>query len=208
MNKSITRIIVICFFFATGFLRAEFASQTDWSGGPGIQGPVNEWSETFESSIDISWLSIPGQIALSSIALTTPIEHLIEGSFDDAQSVCAADVDGDGDIDILGAANADGIAWWENGNDWAEHTVDDSFRGSLIYSTDLDEDDDVDVLCLGAYPYTDDESIVWWENEDGLGTNWTEHIVAVDSCGYIYANVADVDGDGDIDVLGAIARQG
>ncbi len=205
MNRSIMGFIVIWFFLIAGLLRAEFATQTDWSGGPGVFGPVTDWGETFESSVDISWLSIPGQITLSSIALPTPIEHLVEGSFEDARAVCAADVDGDGDTDILGAAYSDGIAWWENG-DWTEHSVDDSFWGNFIYTADFDGDDDVDMLCAGYDPQTDKESIVWWENQDGSGTNWTEHTVDVDSCAYISAHVADVDGDGDVDVLGAASQ--
>ena len=42
-------------------------------------------------------------------------EHTVDGSFGGAFSVHAADVDGDGDLDVLGAAVfADDIAWWEN----------------------------------------------------------------------------------------------
>lgn len=42
-------------------------------------------------------------------------EHTIDGSFYRAKSVFATDVDGDGDVDILGAAfSADDITWWEN----------------------------------------------------------------------------------------------
>jgi len=202
INRNMTKIIVMWFFLVAGLLRADFATQTDWSGGPSVAGPVTHWGETFESSVDISWLSIPGQVSLSSIALATPIEHLVEGSFEDARAVCAADVDGDGDIDILGAAYIDGVAWWENGA-WTEHTVDNSFWANFIYTADLDGDDDVDVLCAGYNPETDEENIVWWENEDGSGTSWSEHTVAVDSAGYMSVHVADVDGDGDVDVLSA-----
>ena len=39
----------------------------------------------------------------------------MDGVFDGAISSTAADVDGDGDLDVLGAANAaDDITWWEN----------------------------------------------------------------------------------------------
>jgi hypothetical protein len=44
-----------------------------------------------------------------------PTAHTVDGSFDFAASVYAADVDGDGDVDVLGAAaNANDITWWEN----------------------------------------------------------------------------------------------
>ena len=43
-------------------------------------------------------------------------------------------MDGDGDLDVLGAAGfADDIAWWENtagdGTAWTRHTVDGDFAG-------------------------------------------------------------------------------
>jgi hypothetical protein len=59
----------------------------------------------------------------------------------------------------------------------------------------------VTVTVLGAAAGDDD--ITWWENTDGTGTWWTEHTVdgTFDSAHAVYA--ADIDGDGDSDVLGA-----
>ena len=132
-------------------------------------------------------------------------EHTVDGSFNGAESVYAADVDGDGDVDVLGAAfGADDITWWENtagdGSAWTEHTVDASFEGAdSVYAADVDGDGDVDVL--GAAYRADD--ITWWENTAGNGSAWTEHTVdaSFDRATSVYA--ADVDGDGDVDVLGA-----
>jgi hypothetical protein len=46
--------------------------------------------------------------------LDVPVLHTIDGNFDLACSVYAVDVDGDGDIDVLGAAaDADDITWWK-----------------------------------------------------------------------------------------------
>ena len=83
----------------------------------------------------------------------------------------AADVDGDGDTDVLGAAHwADDVVWWENtagdGTAWTEHTVDDDLDGPYsIFTADVDGDGDTDVL--GA---VDAEGIYWWENVAGDGT--------------------------------------
>ena len=45
-------------------------------------------------------------------------EHNIAGDFNNAHSVYAADVDGDGDMDVLGAAyDAGEITWWESNLD-------------------------------------------------------------------------------------------
>ena len=42
-------------------------------------------------------------------------EHTIASNLDSPESVCATDLDSDGDVDILGAsANTDDITWWKN----------------------------------------------------------------------------------------------
>jgi hypothetical protein len=42
-------------------------------------------------------------------------EHTIDGEVDGAVSCYPIDIDGDGDMDVLGAGyNADDITWWEN----------------------------------------------------------------------------------------------
>ncbi|MGB0383679.1 MAG: LamG-like jellyroll fold domain-containing protein [Ardenticatenaceae bacterium] len=135
---------------------------------------------------------------------TTWTEHLVDGDFDSAYSVVAGDVDGDGDMDVLGAAyNAHEIAWWENtdelGTTWSKHLVDGAFtRAFDVQAADMDSDGDLDIL--GA-AIADDE-ITWWENSTGDGTAWVEHVVdgAFDGPYSVYAG--DVDGDGDLDVLG------
>ena len=135
----------------------------------------------------------------------TPVEHTVDGDFDGASSICSADVDGDGDADILGAGwYCDDIAWWENtdgtGTLWAEHTVDGDFDGAYsVYPADVDGDGDIDVLGAGGAC----GDITWWENTCGTGIVWTEHIV--DDCFEEAYSVfsTDVDGDGDTDVLGA-----
>ena len=176
------------------------AIQTDWSGGGGVQGPVSDWGDTFWSS-DVNTDYNAGKLQL----LLVPIEHIVDSDFNSAHSVCAADVDGDGDTDMLGAAaNADDITWWENtdgtGTSWVEHTVDGDFIGPCSVSApDVDGDGDMDVLGSSAFT----EGIAWWENTDGTGTSWTEHTVDGDFDGAHSLYSVDVDGDGDTDVLGA-----
>jgi FG-GAP-like repeat/Secretion system C-terminal sorting domain len=151
------------------------------------------------------WCSLALLIPLSVLAQITWTEHTVDGDFYGGDAVYAEDVDGDGDIDVLGAArNADDITWWENVNGdgltWTEHTVDGNFNQPQdVYAEDVDGDGDMDVL--GAAWLDDD--ITWWENVNGDGLTWTEHIVDGSFNGTMCVYAEDIDGDGDIDVLGA-----
>ncbi|MFC1572691.1 FG-GAP repeat domain-containing protein [Candidatus Eisenbacteria bacterium] len=133
------------------------------------------------------------------------MEQTIDDAFDGARSVFAADVDGDGDVDVLGAAvYADEVAWWENDGEippgWTKHQIDGMFdRAQHVYAVDMDGDDDLDVLGAGNFA----DEIVWWENDGAIPPGWTKHTIddAFDGAASVYA--ADLDGDLDLDVIGA-----
>ncbi|NQT34324.1 VCBS repeat-containing protein, partial [bacterium] len=145
---------------------------------------------------EIAWYENNGSQAFS--------KHSIDNSFDEAKSIFTADIDGDGDIDVLGTADqGNTLSWWENdgSQNFTRRNVDVSFTGaSSCVATDLDHDGDVDLL--GAASVLDD--ITWWEN-DGTPANggWIEHTIKGDFDGAYSIYTADVDGDGDMDVLGA-----
>ena len=198
------RIVFTAILMISAVSFSEMATQTDWSGGSGVAGPVTDWGNCYDIASQIN--DTGGSLCLMSAILTNPQEHTVGVAFNAASSVCAADVDGDGDTDVLGTArNIDEITWWENtdgiGTEWTEHTVDDSFDGAnSIYAADVDGDGDTDVL--GGALFTD--GVTWWENSDtGQGIYWTEHIVDDSFWGAYSVYAADVDGDGDTDVLGA-----
>ena len=140
-------------------------------------------------------------LSKSSKAVVYFTEHTITDDFDGAHYLYATDMDGDGDIDVLGAALiADDIAWWENdGNqNFTKHIIARNFDGaSDVHAIDLDLDGDIDVL--GAAFNAGD--ITWWEN-DGK-QNFTEHIIADNFYGAHIVYATDLDLDGDVDVLGA-----
>ncbi|MCD4847934.1 MAG: T9SS type A sorting domain-containing protein [Candidatus Aegiribacteria sp.] len=182
------------------------ATQTDWSGGDGVSGPVTDWGDTFDFEIDIYWSGSSDDLFLDIVTLNEPFEHTVDSEFENVTSVYAEDIDGDGDMDVLGAAGSydDDIKWWENtdgsGISWTEHTVGSDLDGpNSVYAEDVDGDGDMDVL--GAIKYADD--IIWWENDNGSGTSWTEHTVDGDFDVAISVYAEDIDGDGDMDVLGA-----
>ena len=131
--------------------------------------------------------------------------HLVDGDFDGAITVHSADVDGDGDMDVLGAAHqAHDITWWENevgdGSTWTAHLIEGDLLGArFVYSADVDGDGDMDIV--GTAHSADD--ITWWENDVGDGSSWTTHLIDGNFDYAVFAHLSDVDGDGDLDVLGA-----
>ena len=130
-------------------------------------------------------------------AQPTFTEHVISTAADGAQSVDAADLDGDGDIDVVSASGVDDkIAWYENdgAQNFTEHVISDTASMvNTIYVADVDGDGDMDVLYSKLY-----DGIGWYEN-DGSG-NFTRYSVGGGSMSRtVYA--ADVDGDGNMDVL-------
>ena len=120
-----------------------------------------------------------------------------------------ADLDGDGDADVLSTASHGGtIVWYENlGGEAFSHrrliTAKVSGVGSL-FATDLDGDGDVDVLSAP----TGGSMIAWHENLGGgmfshLRVISTEAFARISYYSRISMFAADLDGDGDADVLSA-----
>ncbi len=114
----------------------------------------------------------------------------------------ASDINGDGHMDVLATSlDPDEVSWWENdgtGVGWTRHVVAAGFDSPRwARARDIDDDGDLDVLGV-SYGYS---YVVWWENEDGSGETWTAHFV--DSYYQFPSSVdgADVDLDGDMDVV-------
>jgi hypothetical protein len=132
-------------------------------------------------------------------------EWVISTNADDAWSVFATDVDGDGDIDVLSASQYDDkIAWYENTNGSGgfgpQHIISTAADGAAsVFAADVDGDSDVDVLSASL----NDGKIAWYENMDGLGSFGTQQVISASTFSPNAVVAADVDGDGDTDVLSA-----
>ena len=126
-----------------------------------------------------------------------------------AISVITADVDNDGDVDVLAASfDGDKVTWYENldglGTFSTQHIIVEHENGvSDIYAEDIDGDGDIDVISVSSSPTDLGHNVSWYENTDGSGNFGPQQIIdtSVDRARSVFAT--DIDGDGDIDVLAA-----
>jgi len=124
-----------------------------------------------------------------------------------ARAVYAADLDGDGEMDVLSASEADDkVAWYKNiiddglGSFGPQQIITESLDAAIdVFATDIDGDGDMDVLSAAKQ----DDRIVWFRNTDGMGNFSPQIIITNLTNGAISVFATDLDGDGDVDVLSA-----
>ena len=132
-------------------------------------------------------------------------ERVISDNTNVANSVDAADLDGDGDMDVLSASAGDAkIAWYENidsnGSFGPQQTITRIVSDpKSIIASDLNGDGDLDILSASY----DDDKIAWYENIDGFGNFGPQQVISVEADGAKFVHASDLDGDGDMDVLSA-----
>jgi len=104
--------------------------------------------------------------------------HSIDSNYEYCSAIGAADVDRDGDMDILSAneegtlPNAGSIHWWQNAGSgsFTQQSVDDgsdSWGATSFYANDMDDDGDTDVAAIST---TYLGKLATFENQGG--GNW------------------------------------
>ena len=125
----------------------------------------------------------------------------------------AADMDGDGDMDIVTSTPnlTDTLIWYENVDGKGDFSQEHSFNGTTaggdplraleLSVLDYDGDGDNDIV---ANQFVDEEGVALYENIDGQGTFDATILISIPG----HANrgngeqvLGDMDGDGDLDVL-------
>jgi hypothetical protein len=147
------------------------------------------------------------KLTSSSNLFNSSSRQVITNTADGAVFAYTADIDGDGDDDVLSASYSDDtVAWYENGGQSSNPTfikriITTTADGAhSVYSADIDGDGNMDVLSASAV----DDTIAWYENSrQSSNPTFTKRIITdtTDYATFVYA--ADIDGDGDLDVLSA-----
>ncbi len=137
----------------------------------------------------------------------------IASGLDGLETVAVADLDSDGDPDVVsGDYQSDIVAWHENnGGAFTSHTVDDSADGVIAVAiADINADGRPDVLASTA----ENDRILWYEQStpDSTYTGPARFeapiTVSTDVDEPESLAAADVDRDGDLDILSASFRSG
>lgn len=141
--------------------------------------------------------------------------NLIQSGFVDALSVAAADMDGDGDTDIVAGGKGGGgeVSWWEHSGSgipsippitWTKRVIGSGFEGWVVKARDIDGDGRVDI----AGANKGDGEIAWWRNAGGTPPSFGAPVLIETGYEDVRSlDIADVDADGDLDVVAGSDNQ-
>ena len=139
-----------------------------------------------------------------TFALTAGSTVVGDDETKDVRRVAIADIDLDGDLDVVWATEDGTLAWAANDNGaglfGTPRTLDlDAGYPLGLISVDLDVDGDIDVAA--AFDVGSDSEIFWYENTDGRGTFGPPAVVTLDAPDQVGGLVAlDMDADNDLDL--------
>jgi hypothetical protein len=146
------------------------------------------------------------------------IGSLDEGTADHTAQILVLDVDGDGRNDIVASsAHKHGIFWYQQQSEgerirWKQHVIDKSWtQAHALALADLDRDGDPDLVTGKRFMAHNGHDpggyeplcVYWYELDRGAVTPWIRHEISYDQGIGAGMNipVADMDGDGDLDLV-------
>ncbi|MCL4839477.1 MAG: VCBS repeat-containing protein, partial [Thermoanaerobaculia bacterium] len=120
--------------------------------------------------------------------------------------LAAADVDGDGDVDLVAADRTDDeVRWYESdgvpSDYWTVHVVGALDGAISVAAGDIDGDGRCDIAATSVST----DRVRWYERG---GATWTEHVVSNATDGARSVRLHDLDLDGDLDLLVAASVAG
>lgn len=200
------------------FIRV-FAADLDGDGTPEVIAPNKgaqiPGPEDFAVSSPVSIFKVSGGSSEGDPLQGDNWQEVVLGHYSIPQNSEPVDLDGDGDIDIVvGTRGEERLVWFENPGDgsldFTEHAIGINgarMGGFNLEYADLNGDGRLDII--GAGNGRVGNGLVWVEQPARLGDAWNAHFIgsfAPDS--FTGLEVADIDGDGDMDVFAGSYSRG
>ena len=190
-----------------GWMERHATGDINGDGRPDVAMIDNRWGRLY-------WFANPNNPA------DGPWEqHIITTKCPHAYDVVLSDLDGDGDLDAATSGFASGqINWYENpgkdalDSEWTHRLIDREMTedARTIEVGDFNMDGRIDLLATAVgrqnRSATDPKhgsQVVWYENlgRETPSGRWKKHTIDNVSRGPCHGHPADVDGDGDLDVV-------
>ena len=144
----------------------------------------------------IGWFPNQGNLSFGGVrAISTS-----SATSSEPRDVHTADVDGDGDIDVLAANyNGNDVSWYRNnggGNSFTRVFLSSAAGARNVRTADMDGDGVLDIVTTSVL----DRTLAWFRGNGG-GSFGTKRIISQANNEYRGLHLADVDLDGDLDVF-------
>ncbi len=136
------------------------------------------------------------------------VTHTISTAVSYPYSVYATDMDRDGDMDVLSVSSSSGELYWHENNGSQVFTnrkiisTPGDPMAESVYAADIDGDGDMDVLTATISLVAARNKKVWWYENNGM-QSFTQRTVSTGADAVMSIYAADVDSDGDMDIMTA-----
>jgi hypothetical protein len=143
---------------------------------------------------DVAWYRNDGSESFTKVT--------IDSNAPGVRDVDVGDIDNDGDIDILISqvdGTPDGVYWYDNdgSENFTKRTISTLDNPIYVGLADVNEDGELDVLAT-AWSLGD---VVYYENLGGTPSTFSTTLIDDNLTGPDDIDAADIDGDGDIDII-------